>query len=185
MPRSSRPPAGGTDGWADDRRELLEVAGAGDPWAVGQLCDRHGGALFALARAVLGDSQRAEDVVVEVIARACVDPGATASVRARSLRRELARLTYLYAARCLDDTSRPGSGSVTPTMAGLAELARQQRSAVALIQCGDHTIGDVADLLDLSVSAVATLLCAGLQELSTPGKSATGHGPRLAEDRPV
>ncbi|MEV8379234.1 hypothetical protein AB0P21_41245 [Kribbella sp. NPDC056861] len=145
---------------------------------MGQLCDRHGAALFGLARAILGDPARAETVVVEVIARACIDPGATATVRARSLRRELARLTYLYSTRCLDtsSSSHPGGGSAM--MAGLTDLARQQRSAVALVQCGDHTVGDVAGLLDLSVPAVAMLLCSGLRDQETADWWAAGdHEP--------
>ncbi|MEV8378793.1 hypothetical protein AB0P21_39005 [Kribbella sp. NPDC056861] len=164
---------------------LLEAAGSGDAWAVGELCDRHGAALFGLARAILGYPARAETVVVEVIARACIDPGATATASGGgSLRRELARLTYLYATRCLDTTSssRPGSGSAM--MAGLAELARQQRSAVALVQCGDHTIGDVAGLLDVTEPVVAMLLCSGLKDLQTADRPAAGDGSRRA-GRPV
>ena len=145
-----------------DPRELLESAGRGDLSAIGQLCDRHGGALFSLARAIVGDADRAESVVVEVIARACADPGATAIDADRSLRSELARLTYQYAARCLAAAGRPVDESAS---AGLTEPARQQRTAVALVQCGDHTVNDIADLLALPVPVVAALLTSGLRDL--------------------
>ncbi|MEV8378798.1 hypothetical protein AB0P21_39030 [Kribbella sp. NPDC056861] len=46
--------------------------------------------LFGLARAILGGPGEAETVVVEVITRACTDPGATTtSSGSGSLRREL------------------------------------------------------------------------------------------------
>src|SRR5690242_21862297 len=116
-----------------DRVALLQAAESGDAEAVGQLCDRHGAALISLARAVVGDPALAESVVVDVVARACADPIATADVSG-SLRRELARLTYLSAIRCSDDAAAPTE-----------QLARMQRSAVALVQCGDHTLDDVVD----------------------------------------
>ncbi len=169
-PGSSRPGTPVTNGWAADRRELLAAAGSGDTQAVSQLCDHHGGALVRLARTILGDPKKAEDVVVDVIARACIDPSATATLQAGGLRRELARLTYLAATRCLGQTSCAGSGSAITAMAGLTEVARQQRSAIALVQCGNHTIGDVADLLGLSVPTVALLICAGLKDLQPANK---------------
>lgn len=172
----SRPTASVSGGWAADRHDLLAAARGGDVCAVGQLCDRHGGALYGLACVVLSDSARAESVVVAVLARACADPRATGAVGGGSLRRDLARLTYLYSIRCLGDTDRPVLGSATARMAELSELARQQRSAIALVQCGDHTVGDVADLLGLPVPAVAVLLTSGLRDLEAADR-------RVADDR--
>ncbi|MEV8378797.1 hypothetical protein AB0P21_39025 [Kribbella sp. NPDC056861] len=55
------------------------------------------------------------------------------------------------------------------TITAVAELARQQRSAVALVQCGDHTMSGVADLLDLPIPVVAMLLCSGLEDAQANG----------------
>ncbi len=154
------------------------AASSGDISAIGQICDRHGGALFALARAIVGDATRAEAVVVEVIARACADPGATTIGAGVSLRRELARLTYLYSIRCLEDTHRPVGGSALARIAALSELARRQRSALALVQYGNHTVDDVADLLNLFVPAVALLLTAGLRDLQAADRRAADEGRR-------
>ncbi len=166
-----RPVTAGVGELAAERGALLEAAGSGDPQAVGQLCDRHGAALISVARAILGDSARAETVVVEVVARACADSGSTAAAGG-SLRRELARLTYLHAISCLDGTQAPERGSAMAKMAAMTELARRQRSAVALVQYGDHTLGDVAEVLDRPVHVVAALLCSGLKDLEAADRRA-------------
>ncbi len=93
--------------------------------------------------------------MVEVVARTCTEPSAAVG---GNLRRELARQIYLSATGFPEDS----------------EPARQQRAAVALVQCGEHTIDDVADLFDLPVRDVAVLLCAGLRELEAADIDGTG-----------
>ena len=161
-----------------ERRDLLDAAAAGDVQAIALICDRHGAALFSIAWSIMGDPGRAESVVVDVVARACADPGATAVAATGSLRRELTRLTYLYSLRSLAcvDRTRPARWSALLRMAEVAELAGQQRAAVALVQCGDHSVDDVADLIDLPVQAVAALLCAGLRDLESADRRAARNG---------
>ncbi|TKK76149.1 hypothetical protein [Kribbella jiaozuonensis] len=114
-------------------------------------------------------------MVVEVVARACADPTRTVAVPTGSLRRELARQTYLYCSRDRPETDRPQPGSALERMARLNETARQQRAAIALVQCGDHSVDDVAELLGLSFPAVAALLTSGLRDLEAAD-------PRPADD---
>jgi RNA polymerase sigma-70 factor (ECF subfamily) len=53
-------------------RELIEAAVAGDLESFGELCGRHYAAMTAIAYAVLGDHQLAEDAAQESFARALV-----------------------------------------------------------------------------------------------------------------
>lgn len=53
-------------------RELIEAAVAGDLESFGELCRRHYAAMVAIAYAVLGDHQLAEDAAQESFARALV-----------------------------------------------------------------------------------------------------------------
>lgn len=166
------------------RETLLRAAARGDRVAISQICDRHGAALFHLACAVVADPVRAEAVVVEVVARACVDPAATATAARGSLRRELARLTYLCSSRDRLEQDLPQTGSAVDRMVRLGEAARQQRTAIALVQCGDHTVDDVADLLGLPFPTVAVLLTSGLRDLEAADRRPAGGTIQRHERRP-
>jgi DNA-directed RNA polymerase specialized sigma24 family protein len=148
---------------------VLEAAQLGDLEAVSRICDHHGAALYNIARALVIDPPRAESVVVDVVARACADPGATAATATGSLRRELARLTYLYSCRWLAEAEKSRAEPALESMAMLSRTAHQQRAAIALVRCGDHTVHDVAELLGLPLQAVAMLLTSGLRELEMTG----------------
>ncbi|WP_185447282.1 GAF and ANTAR domain-containing protein [Kribbella qitaiheensis] len=127
--------------------------------------------------------------MVDVIARACADPAATATKAEAGggggLRRQLARSTYLYSTRCMADTDRSSRGPATARMAESTEVARQQRSAVALVRCGDHMVGDVADLLGLPVTAVAVLLSSGLRDLEAADRRAVDDGRQRRRTGPA
>lgn len=169
-----------------DQRDLLALALLGDASAPAKVCDRHGAALFSLACAVLGDHEDAEAVVVDVVVAACSKPGTARPDR--SLRHELARLTYLRSAELgagdevrpvwLTDPAEPGWGSVAELMTEVRVAAGQQRTALALIRFGDHTYREVAELLGLPVMTVAALLCSALHDLQPAGGSHCARGRR-------
>ncbi|MGC4943538.1 hypothetical protein [Kribbella sp. DT2] len=132
------------------RRSARRATAVKDPELLGALCDRHGAALFTVALAMTDDPVRAEEAVVRVLVEAGELRGAHRS------RRELARSVYLYSQR-----PPQGSSTVSPP-----EADRQQRAAVCLAHHGDHSLGDLAELLGVSQQAAAALLRAGLRNLA-------------------
>ncbi|WP_328999276.1 hypothetical protein OHA18_33130 [Kribbella sp. NBC_00709] len=134
-----------------------------DPFA--QIWAAYGDQLRWIAETILGNRVLAQVLVVDVIATRSANP--LASGGQFPSRHELARMTYL---RCVR------AGAV-----GDRVLVRQQRAAVALVDLGDHSSGDVADLFGLPAEAVAELLVAG-RRIVGPAP-APGHepGPGLVE----
>lgn len=119
---------------------LLAAARAGDGGSVAPLYDRHAGALYALARCVLGAGKAAEDAVVDAMVETC-DPGTVGSSQPRSVRHELARASYQ---RC------QASGPLAP--------AARARGALALCLHGDHTCSEAATLTGVSGASFGDLL---------------------------
>lgn len=136
------------DGHLTDEQSLLDSALTGHGWADDELCERHAGALFCLARAVLGAREPAETVVVGVVADACTRPGLVSLGAGRSLRHELARMTY---ERC--------------TAAGGQPAGARPRSLLALCAWGAHTYRQAGALMGMPASAVPGMLRASLLEV--------------------
>lgn len=166
-------------GEGDDWR-VLAAARGGDEAAVGQICDRHGAAVFVLACVISGEREFAQAVTVDVLAEACTDPAnpteptdaaGTPSTRG-SLRHDLAQRTYQ---RCAPPARTPARTVTTvvghpdrgpgPIVAELARLGFQQRTAIALTCLGDHDYRDVAGLLGLATTTTAGLIASGLHEI--------------------
>lgn len=122
--------------------------------------------LVALAAALLEDPDLADEVVADVVADIHVLPGIPR--QGPQLWQELARLVYLRCVGTADPPSRtPVDLEPDPlvVMARLRELSEQQRAAIALVLYGDHTHRQVSELLGVSTSAVAELVCCGLRDL--------------------
>lgn len=117
----------------------------------------HGDQIRWIAETILGNRAVAQVVVVDVITTRCRRPLAAGELPSRH---ELARMTYL---RCL----RAG--------------AQHERAAVALVELGDHSTDDVADLLGLSTETVAQLLVAGRRAVEPAPAPGREPGPGLVE----
>lgn len=154
--------------------ELLDQARRGDSTALGELYDRHGGALFKLAHAVAGDDTEAGAAVVQALAAVCDatcgDPGSTdPSV---SVLHELSRRTFLAASA--PAAAPVGSGEQDPVEdivhavdTSLVARDPRQRALLGLTRCGDHTYREAAALLGMSPDVAA-------QELRTALRASTG-----------
>lgn len=147
----------------------------------------HGDQIRWIAETILGNRAVAQVVVVDVITTRCRRPLAAGELPSRH---ELARMTYL---RCLragavsdpiegrPDRDRPDSSIASITMVGLRVLAQHQRAAFALVELGDHSTDDVADLLGLSAETVAQLLVAGRRAVEPAPAPGREPGPGLVE----
>lgn len=137
---------------------------AREPAAV-RVYDQHGGALYALASVLTGDSLTAEEVVVRVVcaAGAAASPGVPAE-----LCRDLARSVYV---ECNDLGSRGSARSARGTRivrgpaARLVDLSTEQRAALALAMFGGADYHWVADVMGLTPAEVAEHLRDGLRSL--------------------
>ena len=131
-----------------------------------QLWDRHGGSVYALACALLGD----EAAAVRAVTLAMVDLARSTDGESREdTLRLLARRVYRHSQEVpVEPSGRP---HLPPVMVWLGQLAQLQRACLALCVFGGHTYREAADLLDVPPSTVAELLTAGLREL---GRLAAG-----------
>lgn len=135
------------------------------------LWDQHGGAIYALAYALLGDKVAAAHAVTQ----AMTDLGrSTDGVAIDDARRTLARHVYLRS-RALA-TGSPGILAVPQAMEWVAQFAHLQRACLVLCLFGGHTHRDAAGLLGVPPRTVAALLTAGLREV---GQLATGGTPTI------
>jgi len=166
--------------WSRRRRPSLALARRSDAgFAPEQLWDLHGTPLFALACTVLGDERKALRAVTlgMVDLYAASDAGPARAVD-ESLQ-AAARCVYEQCEAMLAEHHIQRTVRVPPLMVWLGELARSQRGALALCVFGGHDYRQAAHVLDLSPSAVAGLLTAGLQELGAIAAAETASG---AED---
>jgi DNA-directed RNA polymerase specialized sigma24 family protein len=124
------------------------------------LWDRHGGAAYAVACALLGD----EAAAAEVVRLAMLDLARSVrGVSTEEARRRLVRHVYGHAQEHAADAS--GAAPLPPGMVQLSQLARLQRASLALCVFGGLTHREAAALLDVPSSTVAALLTSGLREL--------------------
>jgi len=122
--------------------------------------DRHGGSVYALACALLGD----EAAAVRTVTLAMVDLALSTDAEPdEETLRVLARRVYRHSQEV--PMAPSGMPHLPPVMGWLGQLAQLQRACLALCVFGGHTRREAADLLDVSPSTVAELLTAGLREL--------------------
>ena len=146
-------------------------ADAGTTPRLEDLWDVHGGCLYALACALLGD----EAAAVQTVTLAMVDLARMpVGEWPEDLRRYLAGRVYW---RSTEVSCHPSDLSqLPPVMTWLAQLAQLQRACLALCVFGGLTHREAADLLDVAPTTVAELLSAGLHEL----KNLAADGPITA-----
>lgn len=124
------------------------------------LWDRHGVSAYALACALLGNEAAAAEAVGLAMADLASPVRGLSTEGARLC---LARHVYRNAQEPAGDMS--GAVPLPPVMVWVSQLARLQRSSLALCMFGGLTYREAAALLDVPPSTVADLLTAGLREL--------------------
>jgi DNA-directed RNA polymerase specialized sigma24 family protein len=131
---------------------------------VGNLWDRHGRSVYALACTLLGD----EEAATQAVKQGMTDLArSTDSVLAKDARRSMARHVYRRSQELAGKT--PRTMDLPPAMVWLSQLAHLQRACLALCVFGGHTHREAAGLLDVPPTMVADLLTAALREV---GRSA-------------
>lgn len=169
--------------------DLLRLLRAGDPAVVDQMYERFAGPAFALARRLLADDVRAEQVVRAAFVSVWRDPGTVAGARS-SVAAVLLGLVHQHAVEAIRDGSahrcaprgsgpagsRPPASHPTgadPEQAAVAERVRlalallpaTQRQALTLAYDGGYTQREVAALTGVPLSTVRTRMLAGMRRL--------------------
>jgi len=147
---------------------------------------------FALARRLVGDSDAAEDIAAEALARAYAHWPRVSGLAYRDgwVLRVAANLAVDLVRRRPEVIAVPQVGMAGPgadelvvlriaLVAALGSLPRRQRQAVALRYLGDLTDGQVAVALGISVGSVKTHIHRGL------GALRQRLGPGIEEVVPV
>ena len=182
-----------------DDAALVSAVGRSDERAMQELYHRHGAALFNLARKVLIDVDRAEEVVQEVFVRLWNEPdrfdpsrGALRSFLFRQAHsRAVERVRSEEARRRREERhererSEPDSDVEQEAWAvirselvkeAMAELSETERQAIDLAYFGGHTYREVAVMLDLPEGTVKSRIRLGLNKLADK-LEATGLGAR-------
>lgn len=171
-------------------RALLTRIAAGDQQALQECYEAHAGAMFGLARRVLGDEHRAEDVVQSVLVRLWTDPhrydpdrGALRSflyreTQSRSI--ELVRSDDARAARERrdhdaqpattreDDVEQEAWAMIRSELVrdALATLSPAERQVIDLAYFGGHSYREVARMLELPEGTVKSRIRIGLTKLA-------------------
>ena len=180
-----------------DDADLVAAVAAGDPLALRALYTRHGAAVYGLARRVLVDVERAEEVVQEVFLRLWNEPGrfdpARGALRSFLNReahsRSIERVRSEEARRRREERhererAEPPidveveawalirSELVTEAM---AELSEGERQAITLAYFGGQTYREVAVALDQPEGTIKSRIRVGLTKLADK-LEATGLG---------
>lgn len=167
---------------------LVQRMAAGDERALGELYDRHGRVMYALARAILGERADADEVVVDTFGQAWrgaaqFDPergsvGAWLATIARTRALDLVRARgrrsrALERAASLSDSGVPEPADrdaeraearrlVTGALAGLPE---PQRRAIELAYFGGLSQSEIAATLGEPLGTVKTRIRSGMTKL--------------------
>ncbi|MGH9038823.1 MAG: RNA polymerase sigma factor [Acidimicrobiia bacterium] len=169
---------------------LVVAIGRWNQAALAEAYRRHGGAVFGLARRVLGDGESARDIVQEVFLRLWNQPerfdparGALRSyllaqthgrsvdlLRSETARRRREERDVRSAVEIVDDVERQvqdlGVGS--QVRAALAGLPEPERRAITLAYLGGHTYREVARLLGEAEGTVKSRIRSGLRRMRAP-----------------
>jgi DNA-directed RNA polymerase specialized sigma24 family protein len=131
-----------------------------------QLWDRHGGSLYATARALLGEERAALQAVTLGMMDLYRDPQHEAGPRLDEALRSATVCVYRRCAQVPADDSTRWTMHGPPVMARIADLALLQRRTLTLCVFGGHNYREAAELLGVPDGAVLRLLISGLQELA-------------------
>jgi len=188
MPDAAARPSPAADG------ELVARAAAGDERAIGQLYDRYGAVLFAVAYRIAGQRADAEEVVLEAFAQAwreaprfeagrgSVAGWLTTIARSRALDlvRARSRRDRLTATAAADRPgTSPAMGDFRPDPAGaldnderrrqvrqaLETLSAPQREAIELAYFEGLSQSEIAERLQEPLGTVKTRVRLGMQKL--------------------
>ena len=130
--------------------ELLTAARGGDQAAIGALVDRHGAAMFALARVALDDDRAgAEAAVVEAFTDLVTRPDL---VDNGSVKHDLAHHVYRIC------SERAPAGDTTDETG----LSRRERTGLGLIVFGDTGCEEAADVIGVPFPTLLTDLLRAL-----------------------
>lgn len=191
---TSRPAAQAAPGCAHsglDDAALVDLLARGEPDALGELYQRHGGACYRLARHVTADTALAEDAVQEAFTGmwrnpAAYVPGRGSSVRSWLLgmthhkavdfvRRETAQQRRQRAHAAQQALEAPGEDDpaaitwqriqAAEVRAAVSELPDVQRQALALAYFGGYTQSEIAELTDVPLGTVKTRTFAAMRRL--------------------
>lgn len=167
---------------------LLDIRDRHEP-ALAEVYRSHAGAVYALAKRILSDPQRAEDVVQDVFVRLWDQPSRfdpergslrtflLVQARSRSLdllRSDKARRTRegaqgrLLAAALRDDgpeTVVAAHAEVGEMRAAIQVLPEEQRQVIELAFFGGYTCRQLSELLDLPEGTVKSRIRLGLQRM--------------------
>ena len=182
-----------------DDAVLVAAVGRSDERALKELYRRHGAALFNLARKVLVDVDRAEEVVQEVFLRLWNEPekfdparGALRSflyrqahsrsverVRSEEARRRREERHHRERIEPDYDVEREAWAVIRSELVkeAMAELSESEREAISLAYFGGHTYREVAVMLDLPEGTVKSRIRLGLNKLANR-LDASGLGAR-------
>lgn len=154
-------PGGHPTGWV--RRRRTEPAGTDHRVSRQQaedLWNSHGRTAYMLALALLGD----ETSAMRAVASGMADfARSDVSTSAPDARRSLARHIYWRSTEHTADIT--GTQPLPQPMVWLTQLARLQRTCLALCLFGGHSHQEVAGLLAVPPLTVARMLTSGLHEL--------------------
>jgi RNA polymerase sigma-70 factor, ECF subfamily len=171
-----------------DDTELVRGVVASDARALEEIYARHGAAVFGLARRVLADNERAEDVVQEVFLRLWNHPerfdperGALRSFLNREAhsraieRRRSEEARYRREQRHDRESAEPAYDLEADALetirsetmrSALAELSEGERDAIALAYFGGRTYREVADALGQPEGTIKSRIRLGLSKLA-------------------
>jgi len=182
-----------------DDASLVHLVGRSDERALQVLYERHGAAVYGLARLVLVDADRAEEVVQEVFLRLWNEPERFDPARGK-LRSFLNRQAHSRAVERVRSEEarrrreqRHDRENVDPAYDveieawelirselvkdALDELSEAERQAITLAYFGGHTYREVAVMLDLPEGTIKSRIRLGLNKLADK-LEATGLGAR-------
>jgi RNA polymerase sigma-70 factor (ECF subfamily) len=167
----------GGEGARDPDGELVARIAKGDQGAVRALVDRHIGALMAVARRMLGSQHEAEEVVQDVFLRVWTNAAKWQPGQAKFatwMHRVAINLCYDRLRRrrevsvdTLPERPDPAPGAEVGLEEGdlarlmdaeLQELPERQRSALVLCHYQGLSQSEAAEILDISVEALESLL---------------------------
>lgn len=167
--------------------ELVAAVATGDGQACGVLMQRHLGRIVALARRMMGNQADAEEVAQEVFLRVWTHAGKWEPGRAQfgtwlyrvAANLCLDRLRRTRSTVDIDDMPDLVSGEPRPderleadelaarVEAALQQLPERQRAAIALSHYQGLSNTETAEILDITVEAVESLLSRGRRQLRT------------------